>query len=281
MIPEHYEAFELGLFGGPLEHQYREMRPEVEAMPWGTVAASLHEYDDAVVHKARKIWTMAAFQEYRTGASVAFALQQLIDVRAPLDLIAVATRFPLDEVVHVELCSRLLHELGGAMTLMHNPDAMTPPIDEDLEPLVKCAETIIRVFCVGEAVSIPILRSSAHHSTHPLTKAILSRIALDEAMLGQFGWFFLDWCLEAFVEKERHYLKSAAHDEIGKLLQAWDRFAEPSAADIAQDRLGWMNPKTYYQVAHQALDDAVIKPFVKRNMDPRDIGPIEGHPVAA
>ena len=29
--------FELELFGGGVEKRYRRMRPEVEAMPWGTI----------------------------------------------------------------------------------------------------------------------------------------------------------------------------------------------------------------------------------------------------
>ncbi len=31
------ELFELELIGGAMERQYREMRPEVESMPWGTI----------------------------------------------------------------------------------------------------------------------------------------------------------------------------------------------------------------------------------------------------
>ena len=31
------ELFELELLGGNVERRYRKMRPEVEAMPWGTI----------------------------------------------------------------------------------------------------------------------------------------------------------------------------------------------------------------------------------------------------
>ena len=278
LIPEHFEDFEVGLFGGAMENQYRKMRPEVMDMPWGTIAAEVHKYPAKVVEKARRIWTMAAFQEYRTGASVTDALQQMIEIRAPIDMLAVATRFPLDEIAHVEMCGRILAEVGGAVRLKHDPKHMTAPKNPDLEPLMQCAETIIRVFGVGEAVSIPILRTSGQKATHPLVAAVLTRIAQDEAMHGQFAWFFLDWCLEAFDADEKQYLANAAREQIDTLLDAWSIFAEPTEEELGEARLGWMDPETYYEIAHKSLDEAVIKPLAKRGLDPRLIRPIEGHP---
>jgi len=278
LIPEHFEDFEVGLYGGAMENQYRKMRPEVMEMPWGSIAAEVHQYPDKVIQKARRIWTMAAFQEYRTGASVMDALQQMIEVRAPIDMLAVATRFPLDEIAHVEMCGRILAEVGGAVRLLHDPKHMTAPKNPDIEPLLQCAETIIRVFGVGEAVSIPILRTSGQKATHPLVGAVLMRIAQDEAMHGQFAWFFLDWCLDAFDADEKHYLASAAREQIDTLLDAWAIFAEPNEEEITEARLGWMDPETYFSVAHESLDTAVIKPLAKRGLDPRLIRPIEGHP---
>ena len=93
------------VFGGGIERRYRRMRPEVEALPWASFDASV--YDDEVRLAARAAWTRAAFQEHRTAAAVSVSLRALVEARAPLDLIGVATRFPLDEVTHVELCARM------------------------------------------------------------------------------------------------------------------------------------------------------------------------------
>ncbi len=62
LIPEHFEDFEVGLFGGAMENQYRKMRPEVMDMPWGTIAAEVHNHPADVVERARRIWAMAACQ---------------------------------------------------------------------------------------------------------------------------------------------------------------------------------------------------------------------------
>src|SRR5258706_9641566 len=105
------ELFELELFGEGVERRYRKMRPEVEAMPWGTL--DLRGVPEETIVTARKAWTTAAFQEHRTGVACSMTLRALLEARAPLDLVALATRFPLDEIVHVELCARLAMELGG------------------------------------------------------------------------------------------------------------------------------------------------------------------------
>ena len=55
---------------------------------------------------------------------------------------------------------------------------------------------IARFFCVGEALSIPLLRGTWHAARHPLPRAVLGRIVKDEAAHGVFGFMFLDWALE-------------------------------------------------------------------------------------
>src|SRR5258708_3951627 len=80
------ELFELSLLGGAVERRYRKARPEVERMPWGSVDPSMYTAEDVLA--ARAAWTLAAFQEHRTGAACATALRALIEARAPIDLVA-------------------------------------------------------------------------------------------------------------------------------------------------------------------------------------------------
>jgi hypothetical protein len=61
------EVFELELVGGDVLRAYRTMRPEVEAMPWGTMDVSGADEIDLVA--ARRAWTGAAYQEHRTGVA--------------------------------------------------------------------------------------------------------------------------------------------------------------------------------------------------------------------
>lgn len=61
------ELFELELLGGATEQRFRRMRPEVEAMPWGSFDLSAVTEDGRLT--ARKAWTGSAYQEHRTGAA--------------------------------------------------------------------------------------------------------------------------------------------------------------------------------------------------------------------
>src|SRR5438045_1303819 len=82
------ELFELEMLGGSTERRFRKMRPEVEAMPWGTMDVSNAEAIDVIA--ARRAWTGAAYQEHRTGVACAMTLKAMIEARAPVDLVAVA-----------------------------------------------------------------------------------------------------------------------------------------------------------------------------------------------
>ena len=56
MSESQVELFELELLGGATESRYRRARPEVEAMPWGTLDLSLYS-NDAIL-RARKTITV-------------------------------------------------------------------------------------------------------------------------------------------------------------------------------------------------------------------------------
>ncbi len=155
---------------------------------------------------ARKHWTGAAFQEHRTAIACAATLRALMECRAPLDLIAMAARFPLDELVHVELASRMAMELGGGTEIQHDPDQMILDADPQLSPLLRTADMIARFFCVGEALSIPLLRATWHAARHPLPRAVLGRIVKDEAAHGVFGFMFLDWALDKLTDADKQHV---------------------------------------------------------------------------
>jgi hypothetical protein len=263
VAPTTLEPFELELAGGAAERHYRRLRPEVERLPWGSVP--LNQYPARVIRDGRRVWTLAAFQEHRTGAACAATLQALILSRAPLDLIAMATRFPLDELVHVELCARVATELGGAARLLHEPKTMITIPSFDLSPRLACAELVVRNFCVGEAVSIPILRASAKAAREPLIRAVLTRIVKDEAAHGRFGWMYLD-AIGDWTPNERTHLRGAALDEIAKLEATWAANFRDRPADAGEPTLGWTEPATYLPIARRALVDAVQRPLAERGL---------------
>jgi hypothetical protein len=259
------EVFELEMLGGAFEKRYRRMRPEVEAMPWGTLDAS--GYEEHVVVAARRAWTGAAFQEHRTAVACAMALRGMTEVRAPLDLIALASRFPLDEVVHVELCARMAMELGGGTEIIHDPDELIADADPSLPPLLRASELMTRFFCVGEAISIPLLRATWHVARHPLPRAILGRIVKDEAAHGAFGFAFLDWALDRLGEEDRAHLGRQADRAIDALARNWAELrSRPKTGSLEDHPLAWMQTDAYLALASRSLEQAVRRPLLERGI---------------
>jgi hypothetical protein len=262
------ELFELELLGGSTEQRFRRMRPEVEAMPWGTLDLSGSTEADLV--NARKAWTGAAYQEHRTGAGCALTLRALIEARAPVDLVAVASRFPLDEMVHVELCARMAMEFGGGTEIVHDPKAMIREPALELSPLMQAADCAVRFFCVGEAISIPLLRGTWHAARQTLPKAVLGRIVKDEAAHGVFGFTFLDWAAEQLDERDRAHLARTADLAITGIHSLWDDIKRrPKAPDSTVHALGWMQTDAYLDLARRSMRSKVIDPLLERGIPVR------------
>lgn len=259
------ELFELELLGGGMERRYRRARPEVEAMPWGTLDP--RPFSEAVLVAARRSWTSAAFQEHRTAAACAATLRALISARAPLDLIAGFARFPLDEVVHVELCARMAMELGGGTELWHEPSALCADADPSLSPLLQATELVTRNFCVGEALSIPLLHGTWLRATHPLPRAILGRIVRDEAAHGIFGWTFLDWALPLLPASGPSLIRTTAELTIAEIHKLWAEVRRrPPVSHSDGHALGWMGSEEYLELAARSLQNRVLTPLRDRGI---------------
>ena len=261
------EVFELEMLGDLFERRYRKMRPEVEAMPWGTLDTK--GIPEPAVILARKAWTGAAFQEHRTGIACAATLRALMECRAPLDLIALAARFPLDEIVHVELCARMAMELGGGTEIVHDPDAMIADADDTLDPLVRAADLVVRFFCVGEALSIPLLRGTWRAARHPLPRAVLARVVKDEAAHGTFGFTFLDWALPNLAKRDVEFLGSRVDQTIRVVYRQWDSIKKNRKGtwdDKAGDALAWMHSDPYIELAQRSLETRVRAPLRRRGI---------------
>jgi hypothetical protein len=263
------ELFELELAGGAAEQRYRATRPEVEAMPWGSIDPSAYPQD--LILGAQKGWTRAAFQEYRTGAACAAMLRTLLEARAPLDLIALATRFPLDEVVHAELCARFAMSIGGAAALEYDPAALVPAVGNEADDaLLKAAHQAVAFFCVGETMSVPLLHGSWKAATHPLTRAVLKCIVTDEADHGAFGWAYLDWALPHLEPADLDALRVTAESAIESMCGNWDEIrARPTGANLPIGDMGWMANDAYVALAERSLQKLVIRPLRERGIPVR------------
>lgn len=195
-------AFELSCIGGPWARRLAPRRAWLEELPWDEPLP-----DDAL--GARLVWTRTAFSEYASAAAFAQIAAALAAVAAPLELIAAAGDFVVDEITHTEAAARLAGALGGAVALEVDLGKLVRPPDAT-DPLLAAAELIVRTSCVGEALTVPILKLSSQLAGSALVAATLARVVRDEAAHGQLGWWFLDWAEPRLDDAARAHLGQVA-----------------------------------------------------------------------
>jgi hypothetical protein len=251
-----HRPFELSWLGGAAETNFRRLRPECDGMPWGTLDPGA--YPDGLVNAARLAWTQGAFSEYATGAALGALGAALLRAGAPVDLVGMAGAFLADEMLHAELNARMAMELGGAAPCLADYDAMVPACGTT-DPLLAAVELAVRICCVSEAISSPMLAATANAATHPLTRAVLMQLARDEPPHALFGWLVLEWADPMLDDRARRYLATAADDqlagavaELAPLVPDGDERAPEGVTD-----LGWLPADQYMPLAQQVLRNDV------------------------
>lgn len=268
------EPFDLEWLGGVAEHHFRKVRPGVDEMPWGTLDPS--RYPPELVDRARISWTEAAYNEYCTASAFADLLGAMLAAKAPLDLVGMASDFVADEVLHVELTSRIAMELGGGAPYVVDFENLHRRPAPHLTPLQRASELVVHVCCVGEAFSLPMLASAFGSATHPLTRAVLQRIVHDEAPHGRLGGLYLDWASDRLDDAERARLAGVAIDTVAVLAPLWQRLQSRVEDGVTSEgyrlehvrELGWTESSLYKERAKRAIEDDVLAPLARFGIRP-------------
>ena len=259
---EPTSLFEVDVAGGRAHRTYAKLLEPLagsidDAFPWDALDPT--RYDDALRERARLGWTENAFNEFCTATAMGQLVETMGRANVPIDLWGVASSFPLEELLHVELCSRVAMRFGGGAPIVYEPADLVLDFEPGLTPLQQANELIIRLCCVGEVFSLPMLTGSMRAATNPLTKAVLRQIVRDEAMHGKLGWMYLDWVGPCLDSDERHRLASAAADTAAGLQRVWERLrVRPDGADHPHHSdIGWMSPADYLEKARTTLAEEV------------------------
>lgn len=247
-------TFSLATMGGPWGRRLAKRRAWIDELPWDEPLPQ-----DAA--GARVVWTRTAFSEYASAAAFAEIAAALLAAGAPIDLVAAAGDFIVDEIVHTEVAARLAAALGGAVALEVDLTRLvrppTPAAARD--PLLWASELIVRTSCVGEALTVPMLKLSRRVAGSALIEAALTTIAGDESSHAQLGWWFLDW-----AEAE---LDDAARRHLGEVASAAIRsFAPLLAGTCRHSGLGAVACDRYDGAFTAAVARAVIRPLAVRGI---------------
>lgn len=262
------ELFELELTEGPaLDLHRRELGQMEQDYPWESLRPEA--YPPLLVERARLGWTENAFNEYCTAVAMGQLIDALGRARVPLDLWSLACRFPTEELIHVELCSRMAMQLGGGAPLTFDPDQVGYPLDPSLTPLQRANELVVRLCCVGEALSFPLLSGCMRSAAHPLTRKVLTKIVQDEALHGRLGFLYLDWIAADLDLVERERLGRAARETLTEYQPLWERLRSRVVDGVTTEgfliqqvhELGWMEAQAYATLARASVEETVAAPL--------------------
>jgi hypothetical protein len=220
-------------------------------------------HDAHVLADASMVWTRTAFNEYASAAAFAEIATLLLACGAPIDLIAAAGDFVVDEIVHTEAAARLAAAFGGAVALEVDLGKLVRPPTAG-EPLPRAAELIVRTSCVGEALTVPVLKVARDVADSPLVTAALARIVADESAHAQLGAWFLDWA--------DPHLDEAARAHLGRIAGRALRDLAPSGASSSCGRgLGRIDCATFATTLAAGTARHVVRPLAARSIEiPRE-----------
>jgi hypothetical protein len=258
------EPFELEWMGGAAEHHFRKARPGIDDLPWGTLDVSA--YPPEVADAARATWTDSAYTEYKAVAAFSEVLSAMCEAKAPLDLLGMASSFVADEVVHVELASRMAMELGGAVARQVNFEALYPAPPSSLSAFERCNDLVLRVSCVAEAFSGKMAVSALRSTTHPLTRAVLERIVADESLHYRLGGLYFEWATEQMEDSERERLAGVALATLKAVVPSLgpkkDSRSARYRATLGQIQdIGWVETRLFKEQVREAVRHTIVDPL--------------------
>lgn len=249
-------AFEISAIGGPWGRRLARHRRWLDAITWPAPC----ELDDDTLAALRVLWTRTAFSEYASAAAFAEISTAMLAAGAPIDLVAAAGDFVVDEIVHAEASARVAGWLGGGVDLRVDLERLVRPAQSD-DSLLRAATLIVRTSCVGEALTVPILKLARRLAGNATVAEVLGRIVADESSHAQLGWWFLDWAAPRLTDDARTMLGR----EAGGALRA---FAPALGCNgNAVEGLGAVACRDYDPAFASAARRFVAEPLAERGIE--------------
>jgi hypothetical protein len=197
----------------------------------------------------------------------------MLEAGAPIDLVGMAGEFVADEMLHTELNARMAMQLGGGAPYLIDFASLSPRPAPG-PALQRAAELAVRISCVAEAFSVPMLVGTMRAATHPLTHAVLERIARDEAPHARVGWLFLEWAGARLDDVDRSRLADVALAGLRDQSPYWTLARSKAAGGMTSEgflvrhvnELGWMEAEAYGREARRAVRAEIVEPLARHGI---------------
>lgn len=241
----------------------KRTRDAVEELPWGTLRAS--ELPESVLMEAQRSFAEGAESERMTAVGFAELAGALARAAAPAELVERAAQFVGEEMVHAEINERLARELGAEPATR---EVSSFGVDTSLSAFDQALELAVRVSCVGEALSVPLLGLSAKSATHPLVRGALRIIAREEPPHAELGLAVLAWARDGLDGARLERLRASTLRELARFADYFAPRASTRPEHVrALSDVGFAPPEEYERVVVRALADRVIAPLAALGID--------------
>jgi len=268
-MPRAPSPFTVSSIRGPWSRRLARRRAWIDELPW-------HEPLPSDALGARVVWTRTAFSEYASAAAFAELAAALLAAGAPIELAAACGEYLVDELVHTEVAARLAAALGGAVALEVDLTRLVRPPSPTAadHPLLAAAELAVRISCVGEALTVPMLKVARGVAGSALVAAALDEIVGDEASHAQLGGWFLDWAEPQLDDADRRHLGAIASAAVAS-------FAPLLGGGCHDSGLGAVACDRFDPTFAAAVQRAVVRPLAARGIAVQAPGPARAEARAA
>lgn len=162
-------------------------------------------------------WLEDARLEHASVASFARLVLQLLAFGAPSELVSAAQRAGADEIAHARGCFALASRFADGPL---GPTALALDGALPSPTLAEAAAAAVHEGCVGETLAAIQATEQLSLATDPATRAVLERIARDEADHAELSWRFVRWALETGGDEVRHAVREAFREAFVRVRSA-------------------------------------------------------------
>ena len=220
--------------------------------------------------RVRHEWRARIAAEYTSAAIAQQVTLWLIQCGAPPDLITAGLAIVADELEHSRLSHEVYRAAGGtqppAIVREHLGLARAAELEHDL------LSAIVRVFCLGETVAVPLFSHLREPCTEPIARDALDRILRDEVRHRDFGWDTLDWLATTAIGEQipawitEHW--PAMLDELVRSYGNENPIVAADHADLAPAELAWglAAPRDYAIILEHTIDRDFRPRFAARGV---------------
>lgn len=212
-------------------------------------------------------WRRRTEAEYTSAAIAGQVTLWLIQLGAPPDLIRNGLAVVEDELAHSELSAEVADRAGGvAGSPVIDPASLVLRGGDD--PGAALLSSVVRFFCLGETVAVPLFRMLRRGCSAPIALRALDRVMRDEGRHRQFGWDVLDWALLVGGASVQDAVAAQVPAMLHEIVSAYTSHGNEPEAELSLNARAWglAPPRDYSSTVATALACDVLPRLAARGI---------------